>query len=51
MFGRELKAKLPELRCAGNLLDEGVRNRDWCDVIYEVMANTADIYINVIYMV
>ena len=26
MFGRELKAKLPELRCAGNLLDEGVRD-------------------------
>ena len=29
MFGRELKTKLPELRCAGNLLDEGVRDRDW----------------------
>ena len=27
MFGRELKTKLPELRCAGNLL--GVRDRDW----------------------
>ena len=26
MFGRELKAKLPELRCTGNLLDEGVRD-------------------------
>lgn len=23
MFGRELKTKLPELRCTGNLLDEG----------------------------
>ena len=31
MFGRELKTKLPELRCAGNLLDEGVRDRDWND--------------------
>ena len=29
MFGRELKTKLPELRCAGNLLDEWVRDRDW----------------------
>lgn len=29
MFGRELKTKLPELRRAGNLLDEGVRDRDW----------------------
>ena len=29
MFGRKLKTKLPELRCAGNLLDEGVRDRDW----------------------
>ena len=29
MFGRELKTKLPELRCAGNLLDEGIRDRDW----------------------
>ncbi|PFX17891.1 Uncharacterized protein K02A2.6 [Stylophora pistillata] len=29
MFGRELKTKLPELRCAGNPLDEGVRYRDW----------------------
>ena len=29
MFGRELKTKLPELRCADNLLDEGVRDRDW----------------------
>ena len=29
MFGRELKTKLPELRCAGNLLDEGVRDQDW----------------------
>ena len=29
LFGRELKTKLPELRCAGNLLDEGVRDQDW----------------------
>ena len=29
MFGRELKTKLPELRRAGNRLDEGVRDRDW----------------------
>ena len=29
MFGRELKTKLPELRCVGNLLDAGVRDRDW----------------------
>ena len=29
MFGRELKAKLPGLRRTGNLLDEGVRDRDW----------------------
>ena len=29
MFGRELKTKLPELRRTGNLLDEGVRDRDW----------------------
>ena len=29
MFGRELKTKPPELRCAGNLFDEGVRDRDW----------------------
>ena len=25
----ELKTKLPELRSADNLLDEGVRDRDW----------------------
>ncbi|PFX30090.1 Retrovirus-related Pol polyprotein from transposon 17.6 [Stylophora pistillata] len=25
----ELKTKLPELRCAGNLLDEGISDRDW----------------------
>ena len=29
MFGRELKTKLPELRRADNLLDEGVRDKDW----------------------
>ena len=29
MFGRELETKLPELRRTGNLLDEGVRDRDW----------------------
>ena len=29
MFGRDVKPKLPELRRAGNLLDEGVRDRDW----------------------
>ena len=29
MLNRELKTKLPELRCAGNLLDEGVRDHDW----------------------
>ena len=29
MFARELKVKLPELRSADNLLDEGVRDRDW----------------------
>ena len=29
MFGRELKTKLPELKRASNLLDEGVRDRDW----------------------
>ena len=28
MFDRELKTK-PELRCTGNLLNEGVRDRDW----------------------
>ena len=29
MFGRELKTKLLELRRADNLLDEGVRDKDW----------------------
>ena len=29
MFGRELKTKLPELRKAENVLDKGVRDRDW----------------------
>lgn len=29
MFGRELKIKFLELRCVGNLLDEGVRDCDW----------------------
>ena len=29
MFGRELEIKLPELKRAGNLFDEGVRDRDW----------------------
>ena len=28
MFGRELKTKLPELRPAGNLLDEGVSHKE-----------------------
>ncbi|PFX16885.1 Uncharacterized protein K02A2.6 [Stylophora pistillata] len=29
MFGSELKTKRPELRCGGNLFDDGVRDRDW----------------------
>ncbi|PFX23411.1 Transposon Ty3-I Gag-Pol polyprotein [Stylophora pistillata] len=29
MFGSELKTKLLELKCPGNLLDEGVTDRDW----------------------
>ena len=29
MFGTELRTKLPELRIAENVLDEGVRDRDW----------------------
>ena len=29
MFSRELKTKLPELRSADNLLDEGIRDHDW----------------------
>ena len=29
MFGRELKTKLPELRPNKSVLDEGIRDRDW----------------------
>ena len=29
MFGRELKTKLPEMRCERSIVNEEVRDRDW----------------------
>ena len=33
VFGRKLKTKIPQLRWAGNRLDEGVRDRDWIQTL------------------